>query len=51
MRFLLSACRPRLFRWLRFFKLIFSSIFNSFSFFAGFFNGLHTCSNFGVHGV
>ena len=43
--FLLSACRWRLFGWLRFFKLNFSLIFNSFNFFAGFCNGLHTCFN------
>ena len=41
--FLLSACRQCLFGWLRFFKLNFSLIFNLFNFFAGFFNGLHTC--------
>ena len=46
MGFLLSACRQRLFVWLRFFKLNFSFIFIFFSFFAGFFNGPHTCLHF-----
>ena len=45
MGFLLFARRKRMFRWLRFFKLNFSLIFNPFNFFAGFFNGLHTCFN------
>ena len=44
--FLFSACHQRLFGWLRFFKLNFSLIFNLLNFFAGFFNGLHTCFNF-----
>ena len=42
MGFLVSAFRQRLFG---FFKLNFSLIFNLFNFFAGFFNGLHTCFN------
>ena len=44
--FLPTACRQRLFAWLRFFQLNFSSIYNLFNLFAGFFNGLHTCFNF-----
>ena len=40
--FVLVACRQCLFLLLRFFKLHFSLIFNLFSFFAGFSNGLHT---------
>ena len=43
MGFFLVACHHRLFLLLRFFKLNFTLIFNLFSFFAGFFNGLHTC--------
>ena len=34
------ACRQRLYVWLRFFKLNCSLMFNLFSFFAAFFNGL-----------
>ena len=41
--FLFSTYCRRLFGWLRSFKLNFSLLFN---FFAGFFNGLHTCFNF-----
>ena len=46
MDFLLSACRQHLSVWWRFFKLNFSFTFNLFSFFAGLFNGLHTCLHF-----
>ena len=40
--FFLFDYRQRLSVWLRFFKLNFSLIFNLFTFFARFFNGLHT---------
>ena len=51
MGFLPFACRQCLFGCLRSFKLNFSLMFNLFNFFAGFFNGPHTCFNFGVRGV
>ena len=41
--FFLVAFHHRLFLLLRFFKLNFTLIFNLCSFFARFFNGLHTC--------
>ena len=41
--FVFFAHPRRLSLWLRFFKLIFSWIFNLFSCFAGFFDGPHAC--------